>query len=66
MPRCLSKHQACGLARTNLALLLRAQIARERYGRSYDELDTNEKRAVAGVIGGLKRREELGSEVNTQ
>jgi hypothetical protein len=26
------------------------QIAREKYGRSYDELDTNEKRSVAGVL----------------
>lgn len=27
-----------------------AQIAREKYGRSYEELDTNEKRSVAGVL----------------
>ncbi len=26
------------------------QIAREKYGRSYDELDTDEKRSVAGVL----------------
>lgn len=45
---------------------MRAQIARERFGRRYDELDTNEKRAVAGVIGALKRKGELGGEVSTQ
>ncbi|KAK9843840.1 hypothetical protein WJX81_008496 [Elliptochloris bilobata] len=41
---------------------LKEQIAQERHGRSYEALDTNQKRSVAGVIGGLKRKEELGSE----
>ena len=42
------------------------KIAREKYGRSYEELDTREKQSVAGYIGALKRKGELGSEVGTR
>jgi len=35
------------------------RIARERFGRPYDELSTNEKRSVAGTIGGEHRKERM-------
>ena len=41
------------------------KVAREKYGRSYEELDTREKQSVAGYIGALKRKGELGTEVGT-
>eukprot|EP00877_Chromochloris_zofingiensis_P013179 jgi/Chrzof1/8114/UNPLg00159.t1 len=38
------------------------RLAREMYGRSYEELDTNEKRSVAGKIGGEHRKQQMAQE----
>ncbi|KAG2452933.1 hypothetical protein HYH02_002272 [Chlamydomonas schloesseri] len=37
-------------------------VARERFGRGYDELNTEEKKSVGGIIGGRVRKEQLGHE----
>jgi general stress protein YciG len=38
------------------------RIAQEKYGKSYEELDGRQRQSVAGTVGGLHRREELGRE----
>ncbi|WIA13314.1 hypothetical protein OEZ86_006586 [Tetradesmus obliquus] len=42
------------------------QIAQDRYGKGYEELGTNEKKAVGGVkggqIGGEARKEQMANE----
>ncbi|PNW87293.1 hypothetical protein CHLRE_02g116900v5 [Chlamydomonas reinhardtii] len=37
-------------------------VARERFGRGYEQLSTEEKKSVGGVIGGRVRKEQLGHE----
>ncbi|EFJ42331.1 hypothetical protein VOLCADRAFT_97594 [Volvox carteri f. nagariensis] len=37
-------------------------VAREKYGKPYDTLSTDEKKAVGGVIGGRVRSSQLGHE----
>jgi len=38
------------------------RLAQEMYGKSYDQLSTNEQKSVGGKRGGETRKEQLGSE----
>lgn len=38
------------------------EIAQEKYGKSYEELGTNEKKAVGGVKGGEARKQQMADE----
>jgi hypothetical protein len=38
------------------------RIAQEKYGKSYEQLDTSEKRSCAGTIGGETRKEQMTQE----
>ncbi|KAL6749933.1 hypothetical protein V8C86DRAFT_3144413 [Haematococcus lacustris] len=35
------------------------QVAQEKFGKSFDELETNEQKSVGGTFGGNKRKEQM-------